>query len=628
MRAKVLKEIQRRVEMYARRADLATLALMTLLKEHFAAVQDFTLASAPEGVFTQTFTRQILKGTTQRCTEAYPVVTALYEAHPALAQGETEFLGSRNAWSSGGTRMLTCLKNSLRTNLVRRLRSFARGYAEAHGLTQQAARRLQGMLVWGTPEGVLPGKEAELMEERGGGEDPLRGPSSSPAWQPHLGMVRLHRRVLGFATPTHGAGEHEFRTAYELEDSEKDPHLERILVYFAFQLRERERLGLELFNLCPLHRLRMHHLTIDTHVLYGIARDAGIVDKKCREATFLALRDAHWSSLFRISKLAMTGRTFTCTVATDGVSLSVYFERPRAEAGEQGEAQEAEPKRKKRKGKKVAEEAPAPPPPEDFSDALVLGLDPGRSNLFTIALPVGEGRFERLGLSRRQYYTDAGIYGAERRTWCWQAALKPSLMALSLASPKGLALESHWQFVETYLAHREALWKEYSKARWARQRLRLYALKRSALDGFFNRVQERCEQVAPGKRVVTAYGAAGFTATAKREPSVPVAWAKEAYAKRFEVRLVDEYRTSRVHWRDGRLLAAVWSEAQERRVRGLLWCESTIRGASKLVDRDLNAAINIRRCLLSAARPAALCRHACAGQRLPVQAPIGHRLRA
>ena len=237
--------------------------------------------------------------------------------------------------------------------------------------------------------------------------------------------------------------------------------------------------------------------------------------------------------------------------------------------------------------------------------------------------PVGEGRYERLRLSRGQYYTDAGIYGAERRSQTWQAELQPTLAGLSLCSSKGLALGPHWQFLGAYLAAREELWAEYSKARWARQRLRLYSLKRSALDRFFNRVQERCEAVAPGRRVVTAYGAAGFSATAKREQSVPVDWAKEAYARRFEVRLVDEFRSSRVHWRDGSLLKAVWSVAQHGRVRGLQWCDSTIRWESKYLDRDLNAAINIRSCLLSPERPAALCRRACAGQRLPKQAPIG-----
>ena len=68
--------------------------------------------------------------------------------------------------------------------------------------------------------------------------------------------------------------------------------------------------------------------------------------------------------------------------------------------------------------------------------------------------------------------------------------------------------------------------------------------------------------------------------------------------RRFKTWLTDEFRSTRVGWEDGTMLKAVMSGRSGYKVRGLLWCESTIPGRSKFVDRDLNAAINIRRCFI------------------------------
>jgi hypothetical protein len=43
---------------------------------------------------------------------------------------------------------------------------------------------------------------------------------------------------------------------------------------------------------------------------------------------------------------------------------------------------------------------------------------------------------------------------------------------------------------------------------------------------------------------------------------------------------------------------AKWSNYQKVALRGLLWCVSTTKYGGKLINRDLNAALNIRRCLV------------------------------
>jgi transposase len=53
-----------------------------------------------------------------------------------------------------------------------------------------------------------------------------------------------------------------------------------------------------------------------------------------------------------------------------------------------------------------------------------------------------------------------------------------------------------------------------------------------------------------------------------------------------------------------------------------MWCGSTING--KFVNRDLNAALNIRRCLISLVRPVELCRVVGQGKLYKV---VGKRIR-
>ena len=265
--------------------------------------------------------------------------------------------------------------------------------------------------------------------------------------------------------------------------------------------------------------------------------------------------------------------------------------------------------------------------PKDLSKAKVLGLDPGRRNIFTIAVPVGRDKFESHVLTNRRYYQESGVYAADENIIEWSRTIKDHLEALSKVSSKGMSLASHYEYLEEYLTHRKAFYAEYSKRRWARQRMRLYSGKMSCMTSFLSDVRRSCAaSFGKDTRLIVAYGAAGFPPGGKGERSVPKKWALQMFRKRFETYLVDEFRSSRVNCKDDALLKGVLIEPGEK-VRGLLWCDSTISGSGKFVDRDLNAAINIRRSFiqerLTGARPVALCRAACAAVRLPQQPPIG-----
>ena len=110
----------------------------------------------------------------------------------------------------------------------------------------------------------------------------------------------------------------------------------------------------------------------------------------------------------------------------------------------------------------------------------------------------------------------------------------------------------------------------------------------------------------PSKRVVIAYGAAKFAPGGKGEISVPTDRAYKECKNKFLTIPVDEFRTTNVANEDDSMLRMVKRKDLGKCVRGLLWYDSP--RCSKFLDRDLNAALNIRRCVTSPVRPLALVR--------------------
>ena len=85
--------------------------------------------------------------------------------------------------------------------------------------------------------------------------------------------------------------------------------------------------------------------------------------------------------------------------------------------------------------------------------------------------------------------------------------------------------------------------------------------------------------------------------SSKGEIAVPVSRAFKECKSRFTTIPTDEFRTTAISWKEQVVLQSVNITEGGRCVRGLLWCGSTNDTVSKFVNRDLNAAINIRQCL-------------------------------
>ncbi len=352
-----------------------------------------------------------------------------------------------------------------------------------------------------------------------------------------------------------------------------------ILRFFIFANRQFETLDMKMINILPLCRTKAHFVTFDNMGMLALLKDINWLDSKVKDMTMDI-----WHSVINTNKVRGRNCTFTGTIDTDGLVVNVHFQRKKRVANENVVD----------KGSLVGKR--------------VLACDPGRSNIFFIVEKRQDDTFKRYRLTRCQYYKESGINAANKTVAKWLHPIQSSLDVLSTKSPKSVNLQTFQEYVDAMLQVADALWKESLKKRWREQRFRLYGGKKRVFANFINGLN-------PDHNTVLAYGSAKFAPGGKGEVSVPVSQAYKECTFRMKTVLVDEFRTTMVHWKDDTILKKVGLlEVKEEKqvtknVRGLLWCGldpvSTIE-KGKFVNRDLNAAINIYRCAVSLDRPEAL----------------------
>jgi hypothetical protein len=265
----------------------------------------------------------------------------------------------------------------------------------------------------------------------------------------------------------------------------------------------------------------------------------------------------------------------------------------------------------------------------------VLAVDPGNSNIYTVIEKYwdAEGRrhVKEYKFTRGRYYHDAGIDRARDAAERWAFGIRESLQAMSRVSTKGVDVLDHDAYEDAFEVHGDALSAEYTKPRWARERLSLYGGKKRAYARFFNEIEAFARQRGDVRPVKLLYGSAKFCANVHGAALTPTTQAYREMVRRFpDVRAIPEFRTTRTDSVTDTLLKGIavrrlneprelqaWKEFVRRKkksalralatLRGLLWCGSTIDTRGKFVDRDVNAAINIWRCG-TGPRPPALCR--------------------
>lgn len=550
-RVEILQAVRERVVACSKRTHIASLVLNLALKEAFDGVPDegLSVLALPE-VLNQTFVRQAMVGT-EGAEQPYETIASLLDRHPLIKEklDMPRHPADRNIYSAASKKLLTNLKTHLVTNFHRLMKKviysdrFKELLAEA-GIPYLDAGKamLYSLNNWKVTEDqelLLETLPQEIRESLG-----------------------LQRQILG------GANIH--KTWLKGENNQY-----RLLRYFAYVNRFLERHGQKVYSMAPICSIKNHFITIDTHSLYGVAKDAGLLGKKTSGAAFVALRDEQWGSILATQKVAGKGKKFTETIDTDGVAVCAHFTKRKTvkEEGKPGQGSQINP------------------------NADVIGVDPGRSNIL-YAVQVTEKGPKSYRLTRSHYYRQSGMLAAQKTTELWQKAVRPQITRLSEVSPKGVSLTKFRDYLAVVWEVYDDMWAEHLHPKWANQRLRLYGGKKRTFARFLNQL------VTPGKETVLAFGSAKFAPGGKGEVSVPTSRAFKECSYRFKTVHVDEFRSTRVYNGDKEtVLQDVKRKSDGRKVRGLLWCRSTNRYGGKLINRDLNGALNIRDCLLLAKRP-------------------------
>ncbi|KAJ9519915.1 hypothetical protein QJQ45_014645 [Haematococcus lacustris] len=255
-------------------------------------------------------------------------------------------------------------------------------------------------------------------------------------------------------------------------------------------------------------------------------------------------------------------------------------------------------------------------------DADWLGCDPGKTNMATVAheerYPFGAVKSVwHRSLTSAQYYRQSGITEHANESKVWMAGIMPQHDELSQVTNYTVSLQRYRQYAATVLTTWPAMWVELSKPRWSNARFRLSQCVSPCVPWLqtVRGARVRCNSAATGRPQALAYGAAGFSGSGTiGSRGVPVKQMQREACKQYPGRvvLVHEFRTSRVGSArtkvvQGQAESCRWphpvrSTATRSRIRGLM-CSTSNVIKRKFYDRDVSAALNIRRIAAGPGRP-------------------------
>jgi hypothetical protein len=219
-------------------------------------------------------------------------------------------------------------------------------------------------------------------------------------------------------------------------------------------------------------------------------------------------RETYWKNIFDFKRLNTSKqKLFTGMIETDGVTMYVHYRRLKTDRPVPASAAPVTNHEDEKEEDPVTQEV------ED--NGFVVGTDPGNTNHIAIAAPkrAEDGTDGNLPhkdirlfkLSRARYYRESGIMSARKKIETWNARVKDHLEATSEMTCRGADYRAFREFMKVRVAHWEALWREYTKPRWAFQRMNLYCGKQRTFNILFSQLSalKECKRQRP----VVAYGA-------------------------------------------------------------------------------------------------------------------------
>lgn len=324
---------------------------------------------------------------------------------------------------------------------------------------------------------------------------------------------------------------------------------------------------------------------------------------------------------------------FHNAIRTDGYGVSVVVSKPKPGAAEEVDLAEVLYVRHP--------EAPAIPHTEtaytasgDFDDYDIMwGLDPGQIKLFTATNNTGETIF----LSTSAYRRGGGFHRSARRiNRELNRDIEIKRLQNLIPTKKTAVLKRLKRYLKFFFRHGRQFLQFYRRKVFRKLRFERFALKTSYLDrsadalaGKQTLSKEDIRQLnrSPLPRTIIGYGDCGAAhrSPIKGWPRAPVKTFAKNLARRCELVLVDEYRTSKIHssCTSSKYLTNQMAPRTCRggvlklvKVHQVLHCKTRKGGCGWTVNRDVNASKNILAVLMNQLqgiqRPARLARGAVA----------------
>jgi hypothetical protein len=284
------------------------------------------------------------------------------------------------------------------------------------------------------------------------------------------------------------------------------------------------------------------------------------------------------------SKRIKSGWQFDGSVVTDGVAVSLQYSKTiRVPAA----APVAKPRRKgaecdiaydEEYDKRVSTVIRDPQTGKIIG--VVLGVDPGRANIATVAYWLDEVMAKDVkakasrkswGLTRGAYYELGGIRKLNKRQAVRFKTLQTAFERLGddSGSVRTVELQDVKRYLTVYSKIREQWWSLALLRRESRDQLQRYAGKRSVLDSFFAKVLKQVKDAFPGAQVSVGYGhcVQSMKSSGKGELSVPTSQAFKACKRVFgpsRVKATDEWGTTVMDFESGGRKEAVYRVVSER----------------------------------------------------------------
>jgi hypothetical protein len=525
-----------------------------------------------EDVFNTTFLLQLITGT-ERASKPSPLAIYIHNKFGHLVKPIIRSSGDTNSLVTVASEYSKNFKVYLQENLKGKQLAFLRTWTEAKYLDKdRIIVLLRAINGWDLKTPVTLSED----ENR---------------------LVTFHRKVLNLSVN-------------DIVDKKWiKNNYSKIIIYFSLLSRYLVKKCKKGILVAPICKIKTSFMYIDKLVLPGILKDSKISIPK----------ESMYREIFNTDKLLTQrqkdlGFRFTGTIQTDSVAVIFHFRRPDKEIEKDKKLEELKiikktetliekksriQKEKEMTNLKLLEDQRI----RNSKNVRVIGNDPGRSTLFCGVEMIADGKFKNYCLSRKQFYTESGIFLTTKRSNRWNnECLGSELDELSKTNSRANRLDEFKEYVSVINKHYNKFWLEASKKRHSRQRLALYSGKQSVYSRFFQSFKIENDT----REIVVAYGDAGFGSTSKYEIAAPTTALEKECSKWYTVVKIDEFRTTKLHYLTGSVLSKVQEEisvltssgkvekVSKKTTRGLLWYNST--KASKFIDRDLNAAKNILHC--------------------------------